>query len=61
MRFMRYCITLLKGTIMWQIKAFKTQAELTRWCQRNYGKYQFVDVFLNNAYGVEYRPLRKVY
>lgn len=46
---------------MWKIKAFKTQQELARWCQRNYGKYQFVDIFLNNAYGVEYRPLRKVY
>jgi hypothetical protein len=46
---------------MWQIKTFKTQAELSRWCQRNYGKYQFVDLFINNGYGVEYRPLRKVY
>ena len=34
---------------MWKIKQFKTQAELSRWVQRNYGKYQFVDVFLNNA------------
>ena len=46
---------------MWKIKQFKTQAELSRWVQRNYGKYQFVDVFIDNAYCVEYRPLRKIY
>ena len=46
---------------MWKIKAFKTQAELSRWLNSNRGKYQFVDIFLNNAYGVEYRLLRKIY
>lgn len=46
---------------MWKIKQFKTQSELSRWVQRNYGKYQVVDIFINNAYGVEYRPLRKIY
>lgn len=46
---------------MWQIKQFKTQVSLNNWKQRNYGKYQFVDILINNAYGVEYRPLRKIY
>ena len=54
-------ITLFKGFIMWQTKTFTTQDELKRFLKRNYGKYQFIQIFVNNAYGVEYRPLRRVY
>jgi hypothetical protein len=46
---------------MWQTKTFTTQDELKRFLKRNYGKYQFIQIFVNNAYGVEYRPLRRVY
>jgi hypothetical protein len=46
---------------MWKIKKFKTRQELDAWLDKNKYKVQFVEVFMNNAYGGEYRPLRHVY
>ncbi len=46
---------------MWKIKKFKTRQELNAWLDKNKHKVQFVEVFMNNAYGVEYRPLRRIY
>ncbi len=46
---------------MWQIKKFKTRQELDSWIVKNKHKIQFVEVFIHNAYGVEYRPLRRIY
>lgn len=46
---------------MWQIKMFDDRAKMVKWVKRNYGKYQMVEVFVNNAWAVEYKPLVWVY
>jgi len=43
---------------MWDTKIFMTSAARNRWINRNSGKYQIVEIFINNAYGVEYKKLR---
>jgi hypothetical protein len=49
----------IKGIdIMWNIKTFKTKQAMTEWLVRNDSKVQWVEIFVNNAYGVEYRKLR---
>jgi hypothetical protein len=46
---------------MWQVKTFKTREAMKAWLDRNSHKIQWVEVFVNNAYGVEYRKLRRIY
>jgi len=45
---------------MWQTKIFKTKAAMQKWLNRMSGKVQFEEIFVNNAYGVIYRPLRVI-
>lgn len=46
---------------MWQTKQFKTRAAMLKWIAANQHRVQYREVFINNAYGVEYRKLRFVY
>ena len=46
---------------MWQIKRFKLYSTYICWIAANKYRYQITPILLNNAYGVEYRALRKVY
>lgn len=45
---------------MWKIKTWKLEdkAQYLEWIGRNMQKMQIVTLFVNNGYGVEYRPLR---
>lgn len=43
---------------MWNTKIFKSKDAMTEWLVRNDSKVQWVEIFVNNAYGVEYRKLR---
>jgi hypothetical protein len=43
---------------VWKIKKFKTRRELVAWTATRGHRYQWHEVFINNAYGVEYRPLQ---
>lgn len=43
---------------MWQTKTFKTRPELVEWIERNYYKYQIVEIAVNNAFAVEYKKVR---
>lgn len=52
---------LSKGFIMWQIKKFKTFEAYANWIDSNKHKYQIEPLFINNAWGLEYKLLRKVY
>lgn len=45
---------------MWNTKTFKTKQAMTEWLARNDSKVQWVEIFVNNAYGVEYRKLRVI-
>ena len=45
---------------MWEIKEFKTRQEFEDFWNKNQNKYQMTEVFINNAYGIEYRPLIKI-
>jgi hypothetical protein len=34
---------------------------MEKFIAKNDGKIQWVEIFVNNAYGIEYKKLRKVY
>jgi len=44
---------------MWQVKTFKTRDAMLSWLERH-PSIQWHEVFVNNAYGVEWRPLRRI-
>jgi len=46
---------------MWNTKIFKTKAAMNQWIEKNNHKHQCYEIFVNNAYGVEYKPLIKFY
>lgn len=49
----------------WRIKEWRHNAsnieekrqEMIDWCEKNKDKYQTRQIFINNAWAVEYRPL----
>jgi hypothetical protein len=45
---------------MWEIKHFKTFAAQEAWVAKNSCRCQFVRLFVNNGYAVEYRKLRVI-
>lgn len=46
---------------MWNTKVFKTKESMTKWLAANDHKVQWNEIYINNAYGIEYRKLRVVY
>lgn len=46
---------------MWTFKQFKTKEAMQKFLSRKAGKIQWVEVFVNNAYAIEYRKLRRIY
>lgn len=46
---------------MWITKEFKTKKAMQKFIDKNDGKIQWNEVFVNNSYCIEYRKLRKVY
>ena len=46
---------------MWITKVFKTKVAMEKFINKNAGKIQWVEIFINNAYGIEYRKLIRVY
>ncbi len=45
---------------MWETKEFKSEKAMSKWISKNGSKYQYEEIFLNNAYGLEVRKLRKI-
>jgi hypothetical protein len=45
---------------MWTVKTFKTLAAMRAWIDRNAYRVEFREVFINNGYAVDYRPLRRI-
>lgn len=46
---------------MYNIKQFKTKELMNQWLAKNESFIQYHEIFINNAYGVEYRKLRVIY
>lgn len=46
---------------LWKIKIFKTREKANAWLEKNEHKIQWQEVFVNNAWAIEYRKLRRVY
>jgi len=46
---------------MWKTKIFKTKSTMEKFLCKHEGKIQWVEIFVNNAYGIEWRKLRQVY
>ncbi len=46
----------------WKFKTFKQRQRarglMCGWIEKNQGRVQYQEIFVNNAYAVEYRPLR---
>jgi hypothetical protein len=45
---------------MWTIKQFKTSRAMQEWINANSGRVCWNEVFVNNGYAIEYRPLRQI-
>jgi hypothetical protein len=45
---------------MYQIKSFKTREQLNSWIEANDSRMQWHELFVNNAFAVEYRALRRI-
>lgn len=45
---------------MWETKIFKTLNAMNNWIAKHDGRVQWQQIFVNNAYGVEWRPFVKV-
>jgi len=43
---------------MWITKIFKTKEAKDKWVARNEHLYQIVEIFVNNAWGLEVKKLR---
>ena len=43
---------------MWKIKQYKTAHAMNEWLVKNDSRIQWQEIFINNAYGVQYRLLR---
>ena len=46
---------------MWQTKTFKTREAMQRWLDKNGQRVQWEEIFVCNAYGLTFKPLRRVY
>lgn len=46
---------------MWTIKVFKTKEKQQAFLKANQNKYQMIEVFINNAFGLEIKKLIKIY
>lgn len=46
---------------MWIIRTFKTRENMNDFITKNEGKIQWIEIFINNGFCIEYRRLRKVY
>jgi hypothetical protein len=46
---------------MWITRQFRTKQTMEKFLEKNGHKIQWREVFINNAYGIEYRKLRRVY
>ena len=43
--------------IFWTLKKFKTQEQMDKWVLTNKNKYQIEEIFVDNGFCVEYKPL----
>jgi len=45
---------------MWNIKFFDTVEEMATWKDENIRRYWWSQIFVENKWAVEYRPLRRI-
>lgn len=46
---------------MWKIKLFTTREKMQAWLDKHSHRIQWYEIFVNNAYAIEYRKLRRIY
>lgn len=46
---------------MWKTKEFKTRTAMQAFLAKWNGRIQWVEVFVNNSFCIEYRRLRQIY
>lgn len=45
---------------MWEVKIFASREAMEKWISKNKNKIQHEEIFVNNAFGVEYKKLKKL-
>lgn len=45
----------------WKIRTFRTIEAMHAWLEKNDRFIEFNEIYVNNAYAVEYRKLRRIY
>lgn len=46
---------------MWETKEFSTREEMEEFIDEYGNDIQWEEVFIDNAYGIDYRPLKKIH
>jgi hypothetical protein len=46
---------------MWIIRTFKSKENMQKFIDKNRGKIQWHEVFINNGWGIEYKRLVRIY
>jgi hypothetical protein len=46
---------------MWLYREFKTYELMKAWLAKHAAKIQWVEIFVNNRYAIEYRKIKRVY
>jgi len=45
---------------MWKTKLFRSQALMDKFIAKHGHEIQWETIYINNGFGIEYRPLRKI-
>ena len=45
---------------MWETKIFKSADKMRAWIEKHGHKFQWYEIFINNGYAVECKPLRVI-
>jgi uncharacterized protein YfbU (UPF0304 family) len=46
---------------MWIIRTFRSKENMNKFLAKNAKKIQYVKIFINNGYAIEYRKLKRIY
>jgi len=45
---------------MWNTREFETREQMQAFMYRNRNRHQMTEIFINNGYCVEFKPLKKI-
>jgi hypothetical protein len=45
---------------MWTFRQFRSKENMNKFLTKNAKKIQYVEIFINNGYAIEYRKLKRI-